>query len=432
VPLVAFTALQQLFGDDIAVAGLGTENLDESKSTSLVNRWERSQSSTNGFRYTCNAMRHSTALRIVRSPFSRLNGVYLAGFPAIHPVSRSVSTSSANDLIVKKAKVDTSVNAPASTRPPPLALPARDPEASAISYYFQLGKAYVAFYKSGLKAVLTNRTLKRELLERTPQAERPSVLRPYQIPSSFSRADWVLIWRVRHDLLRLPMFGLVLLVCGEFTPLVVIFVDGVVPYTCRLPRQIGASMEKAEVRRANSFQQLGYQESSGQKLSRRTARAHVLRSLHLVGNIWDRVGWVPSILWHVKGTLRMAFLEGDDRLLLKAGGVSRLEPEEVKIACAERGIGVLGRKDGELRQLLGDWLRLTAADELEERRKRMTVLLTKKYVFGTRLLGFAADHVRLGRRTGPRTATLSSWTGIYDRVITELVVLSSGTETSMR
>jgi hypothetical protein len=78
--------------------------------------------------------------------------------------------------------------------------------------------------------------------------------------------------------------------------------------------------------------------------------------------------------------LRMAFLEGDDMLLLKAGGVSKLDVEEVKMACVDRGIDVLSRKDGELRQLLGDWLRLTAAEEVEERRKRMSVLLTTRYV----------------------------------------------------
>lgn len=296
-------------------------------------------------------------------------------------LGRCASTAPTRTSTTKDVTPDTSINPPASTRPPPLELPTRDPAGSAISYYINLGKAYVKFYKTGLTAVLLNRSLLYERLDRTPQSEHPSLLRPYRVPSTFTRADWVLLWRVRHDFSRLPLFGLVLLICGEFTPLVVVYFDAVVPYTCRLPKQIGRSLGKAEARRQSSFQHLEYEHPEGAlspKLRRRTARAHVLRSLHLVGTFWDRIGFVPPLLWWAKGNSRMAYLEGDDALL-RTGGIAKLLPEEVKLACEERGLDVLGRKHEELREHLGDWLRLTAAEELEERRKRMTVLLTVRY-----------------------------------------------------
>lgn len=179
-------------------------------------------------------------------------------------------------------------------------------------------------------------------------------------------------------MLRLPFFGLMLIVIGEFTALVVLYADGVVPYTCRIPKQIHASLEKAEQRRKESFKELDTRFPHGVLSPRITpsiARAHVLRSLHLSGTIWDRLGFTPPGMWQIKGRLRMAYLEGDDKNLVEDGGFIGLAPEELRIACAERGIDVLGKSSTELRDWLGDWLRLTAAEDIHERRRRMAVLL---------------------------------------------------------
>ncbi|KAK1991264.1 hypothetical protein LX36DRAFT_716179 [Colletotrichum falcatum] len=276
------------------------------------------------------------------------------------------------------------VNPPASTRPAPLDLPERKPDSSTIGHLFQTGKAYINFYKTGLKAVFSNRRLVQSAIaEKTASVEgfrSPSVFAPGTIPKGFSRADWMLLWRVRHDILRVPLFGLVLLVCGEFTPLIVIFVDGVVPYTCRLPQQIDAGFKQAEERRQKSFAELDRVAPRGvvPAAAQAAARKHVLRSLHVPGMMWEKLGFFPPGLWATKGRLRMAFLEGDDRLLARDGGPAALEALEARIACAERGIDCRGRGDDELRRLLTQWLRLVDAEESEERRKRMTVLLTTR------------------------------------------------------
>ncbi|KAG6002957.1 hypothetical protein E4U21_002485 [Claviceps maximensis] len=273
------------------------------------------------------------------------------------------------------------LNPPASTRPPFLDVPSRSTSDSTFQYLFQLGKGYLRFYKDGLKAVLANRRLLKEKLEKTPSDDRPSIWKPHYVPKTFSRADWVLLWRVRHDMLRLPLFGLMLLVIGEFTALVVIYVDGVVPYTCRIPKQLYSSLEKAEQRRRRAFDELETRFPHGPlspRLGADVARKHVLRSLHLSGTMWDRLGFTPPGMWQVKGRLRMAFLEGDDTNLIEDGGPMGLESDELRIACAERGIDVLGRSETDLRSWLGDWLRLTAAEDISERRRRMaTLLLTR-------------------------------------------------------
>lgn len=273
------------------------------------------------------------------------------------------------------------INPPASTRPPPLTLPKHGEHDSQLRYYFELGKGYVRFYKDGLKAVFANRRLLREKLARTPPDDRPSIFRPHFVPRTFSRADWVLLWRVRHDMLRLPLFGLMLVVLGEFTALVVLYVDGVVPLTCRIPKQVFKSQEKAEQRRKTAFEELEHSYPYGvldPKMTPTIARSHVLRTLHLAGSIWDRIGIIPPGMWYAKGRFRLAYLEGDDINIVQDGGPSDLEFEEVRIACSERGIDILGKSENELRALLGDWLRLTQTIDAPERRRRMAVLLLTK------------------------------------------------------
>jgi hypothetical protein len=85
-------------------------------------------------------------------------------------------------------------------------------------------------------------------------------------------------------------------------------------------------------------------------------------------------------MWGVKGRLRMTFLEIDDKRLLLDGGPLGLEAEELRIACSDRGINILGKSEAELKTRLGDWLRLTAAEDLGERRRRMATLMLTRYV----------------------------------------------------
>ncbi|KAL2758093.1 hypothetical protein ACRALDRAFT_1068521 [Sodiomyces alcalophilus JCM 7366] len=382
---------------------------------SLVSRWSEVSSSmivhdlhiSRPTRERGNAMNHRTTLRAMRGP-THLNAqafslLTLNGSPRpsivqsiILPQLRRHQTSSSTSPRRSNSRnrntsthaPSLTINPPASTRPPHLVLPVRDPSASKISHWISIGKAYVSFYKTGVKAVFANRRLLRDTLASKPESDRrppPSWYPARPPPASYTRADWVLLWRVRHDLVRVPLFALVLLICGEFTPLVVLALDGIVPYSCRLPRQIGASLSAAEARRRVSFTQLEIDyprgvlaEDDGVGSARRAARVHVLRSLHLPGAMWDKLGFMPPGMWFIKGQLRMGFLEGDDSLLMKDGALSDLVHEELRIACAERGIDVLGRGDGALRELLGDWLRLTADEDPVAKRKRMTALLTTR------------------------------------------------------
>ncbi|RYC54552.1 hypothetical protein CHU98_g11656, partial [Xylaria longipes] len=98
---------------------------------------------------------------------------------ALQTQFRSASTSSASQPKTSAASFEKApptlpepisdpLNPPASTRPPPLDLPVRDPSANLFMHLFRLGKAYTTFYKTGLKAVFTNRRLLRDLPDTPP------------------------------------------------------------------------------------------------------------------------------------------------------------------------------------------------------------------------------------------------------------------------
>ncbi|KAL2023713.1 hypothetical protein VTK56DRAFT_1427 [Thermocarpiscus australiensis] len=293
-------------------------------------------------------------------------------------------------------------NPPSTTRPPPLTLPARDPNQSAFKHYLATGMAYLTFYKTGLKHIWTNTRLLYS--SSSPDAELQS-LRPY--PST--RADLHLRRRWRHDVRRLPLFALVLLVCGEFTPLVVLAVPRIVPLPCRIPRQVEKLLRAEEAAREEGRREVsggggggggsgaGDKEgdddssfsllSAGQEEGRGTTAATAplitlpVASLAKILGLRTPLPWTPSFVLAPRVQRRLRFLAVDDALLIQAGGAAALVADEVRLACADRGIDVLGRSEEELRAALGKWLRLTDARRLGEQgseKARIRLLLARE------------------------------------------------------
>lgn len=143
------------------------------------------------------------------------------------------------------------LNPPSTTRPPPLSLPDKLPGLPRYKYYFRVGKAYGVFYKNGLKAIWTNYKLARALPHQIFSRGQAKVHQAVR-DGLLSRADFQLIRRTRRDINRVPLFALIWLICGEFTPLVVIYVTGAVPRTIWMPKQVQKAREEAENRRAKS------------------------------------------------------------------------------------------------------------------------------------------------------------------------------------
>ncbi|ORY58878.1 uncharacterized protein BCR38DRAFT_314558, partial [Pseudomassariella vexata] len=253
------------------------------------------------------------------------------------------------------------LNAPASTRPPPLHLPTRDPQTSFFSFHYNRGKAYINFYKTGLKAIFINR----KLLTQTAQTLQPppglkgtggaldatTTLQP-------TRAAMLLKERVRHDIGRVPIFGLMVFICGEFTPLLVLVFPKLTPYTCRIPAQVEKVRSNARQRREASLHALRYVDLTDAMALDKVAPGHIARSLGLGGTMWDKIGMdVPFAPTRAARAVRK--IVEDDFMIRRGGGVNGLEGEEAVLAAEARGIDVQGKSLKEVRHMLGSWIAKT-------------------------------------------------------------------------
>ncbi|KAF2087214.1 hypothetical protein K490DRAFT_990, partial [Saccharata proteae CBS 121410] len=218
------------------------------------------------------------------------------------------------------------VNPPSTTLPAPLDVPDRRPDESLFSYALKSGKKYWAFYKTGIKNIHANYKARKAIIAAASKSNSKSVrgldeANAHTAPCS--RAEFQLVNRAGYDLRRVPIFALLLLLLGEWTPLFVVFCTPIVPFTCRIPRQINKQIIATEERRREAKRQ-----GTSSKWSWSSLRS-------------DR---------HAR------YIKVDDALLKRDGKVKDLRPEELRLACYEREISILGRGDGELRQELSKYL----------------------------------------------------------------------------
>jgi len=286
----------------------------------------------------------------------------------------------------QKADLKDRVNPPISTLPSPISVPPRRQNQSYVSFLWTAGRAYVGFYKAGIKNIFTNRRVAATLRHRLNSTQTPQLppspngnhkgLEASSTSDSYnrfvlSRAEFQILRRSRHDMIRVPIFGILFIILGEWLPLVAILFTPVLPYTCRIPRQIEGERQVLERRRKRSFRgeidgNIPTPLTGADKRLVRTMDElskgqlmHISRSLGLHIRLWDlSKGFLPPVVMLKPMVGRaLAYLHQDDALLLRDGGIHKLTDEEVKIACEERGIDILGRNMADLRQTLRLWLK---------------------------------------------------------------------------
>ncbi|KAF2870987.1 hypothetical protein BDV95DRAFT_450414, partial [Massariosphaeria phaeospora] len=308
------------------------------------------------------------------------------------PTKLSVPATLASPSTATVVKASEKLNPPPETYPPELNVPARKAGQFYLKYLYHAGKAYVDFYKGGIGNLRATARLAKSLREKAEaHPDRQSI---------FTRAEWQIVKRSRADKLRLPVFGLILLVLGEWTPLIAIYITPVIPEACRIPAQVKRTLRKAEEKRNSrrrwvvmnmeklfardrevSETQMNEQmrtwtdtskpltgTGSGLQLQEIIPRSvpvdHVAK-LHLYplfllsskldaySRIWDLVNIMPPkavLQWGLRR--RLEYLNKDDSMITRDGGHHALSAKEVARACAERGLGshVLDRSEADMRR----------------------------------------------------------------------------------
>ncbi|CRG83300.1 hypothetical protein PISL3812_00651 [Talaromyces islandicus] len=346
---------------------------------------QRQLSSTKSWRFDSDIRRQKHSAFRPRHEFDKIHSQILCRYAS----SSSSSSSTKNKPLKAQAEPKLSsiladVNPPASTRPPALDRPPTLPRNSSIwkrfGWLISTGRAFLRFYKAGLKNVYQNQKVTRPmrialgLPSFLPTSMPPA--RGHHGPSSsstalisqmdslkMSRADFQLVRRSAYDIRRMIPFGLILLVCGEFTPLLVAMLgNAVTPFVCRLPKQNDKTRKnRHELKRqallatqadlgsatpipSGSDQELEWlAKNFGSRdviIEKSSASAQfVLRGCAAFGLVksLNRPPWLVSLVYRPRLIRWAEYLELDDKMLLRGSGVKALNAEEVRIAVEERG-----------------------------------------------------------------------------------------------
>ena len=176
---------------------------------------------------------------------------------------------------------------------------------------------------------------------------------------------------MKNDVSRIPLFGLVFCVFGEFTPLIVTVLSPVVPKTLWVPRQWQKARLKAQKRREHlvkdgitggkGLAQLNEQEVENFDLSDAGDVRRLKGLAQWVGaypRLWDRVlgGALPVSVVKSRLQKKARELQVDDFAIERDGGVAHLSVEEMKVACDMRGLDVLDKGEEDIRSNLSRWL----------------------------------------------------------------------------
>ncbi|KIW20045.1 hypothetical protein PV08_00620 [Exophiala spinifera] len=232
---------------------------------------------------------------------------------------------------------------------------------------FKVGKAYLQFYKTGLKNIWRNykelRAIRARLgtdkLEDLIKYGRPRTLTEGRGPRSrqegvkatndqippLTRREYQLALRTRHDLFKLVPFSLILAICGEFTPLVILATgSAVVPFPCRIPQQerqdfmrplsVQPAVDKAlervagparepETRQAASRPVVNWDWRQEFIYAHRLHLNPFLTPVPLLGALWHRIYVLPRLRKHCH------HIVCDTILIRREGGFARLSPREV-------------------------------------------------------------------------------------------------------
>ncbi|KKY29164.1 hypothetical protein UCRPC4_g00070 [Phaeomoniella chlamydospora] len=244
-----------------------------------------------------------------------------------------------------------------STRPPPLTLPERlltkpgeplPPITENVKNLFHIAKGYLAFYKAGLKQLWANYKEYRQIVSRarafdklhwtTSEKDLISKLREFRRSTGITRREYNLYLRTRRDLRKLVPFGLVFLIFGEFSPLVLLPLGPrIIPFPCLLPQQVWQQYAKGNVVVKVGLEDVSQTKPNRPNLdiipSHNTWRSFRKQLIEIDTNIKPEPGlqrqkFIPT-LWYKPHPWSTERPLADAVLILEEGGVDKLDNNEV-------------------------------------------------------------------------------------------------------
>ncbi|PIG86030.1 hypothetical protein AARAC_008808 [Aspergillus arachidicola] len=290
--------------------------------------------------------------------------------------SSTATTSPAND-----------VNPPPSTRPADLNLP--DPvsrsaaTADKLKRYIAMGRAYLSFYKPASKTFTI--TIAPHCLSVARSSNKGTAFRKAIESVKLSRSSFQLVRRAAYDVRRMIPFTLILIVCGEMTPLAVLALgNAVTPFTCRVPRQLEKDRAQRVARKRAAL--VAQQAATSGSVTPPAAGSDL--ELDILVKMYTNLEWIESasaeeilracavlnlVKTHTRPSVLLSlyrarlqryaeYLSLDDQLIRRCGGVRAMEGAEVRTAVEERGgVGVTEGKEGwdaerDERRWLEKWL----------------------------------------------------------------------------
>ncbi|KAK5060029.1 hypothetical protein LTR84_009913 [Exophiala bonariae] len=279
-----------------------------------------------------------------------------------------------------------------STQPAPLSTPpplngndyddGKIPLTDRAKRLFRVGKAYLQFYKTGLKNIWRNYNEMKAIRTRLGTSDFEDLIKygttharlmanggdeqeqrlrgggsGSDSKPPLTRREYQLVLRTRHDLFKLVPFSLIFAICGEFTPLVILATgSAVVPFPCRIPQQeqqdflrpakIQPAVQRALDRLSEptpSPPDNTYTLQSDLRWNWRQEfiyahRLHLnpfLTPVSLLGMLWHRIYALPRLRRHCSHILC------DTILIQREGGFAKLSPREVFMWSLNYGLHTL-------------------------------------------------------------------------------------------
>jgi hypothetical protein len=308
-------------------------------------------------------LRSGTMLLVRATPSARPGTATILLFsqiPVRYASSQSSTTVARKEEEIAKLSRSDKVNAPRSSIPAPIDLPVKGASDSTIGHLFRTGKAYLGFFKSGLGSILANYKATRPIQGLADQND--GTLTTLVERGLITRSQFQHLMRARHDIIRVPLFGVIFLVFGETSPFILPFIPNTVPHPCRVPAQLTRQRRKAAEARAAAYEASGSETavvlSKGLDQLDSTELALVAKVLRL-----DSPRFLPlPLLWRWRVHRHVEYLQLDSILLERGGGVDMIDSgEELLMAAEERGINTHGRPEDEVRASLRDWEKVVQA-----------------------------------------------------------------------